>query len=168
MTNKFRFEQNEYRKLVAIFRSTTEVAFKHRDMDCLQRVLLFSITYYRMEGTVKRYLLEDIKDYKFFCNLEFWRFYCYFALKAIIVNYRRNAVESPAENMLHEKNSVYSTLLTCANNMVHFGIEKQTTKNFIAKAAKSFPLGEMQVTEILKFVENQHNTAEARSKKSEP
>jgi len=38
-------------------------------MDNLQRVLLFSITYYRLDGTVKRYLFEDIKDFKFFCNL---------------------------------------------------------------------------------------------------
>lgn len=67
--------------------------------------------------------------------------------------------------MLHEKNSVYSTLLTCANNMVQFGIEKQTIKNFVAKAAKSFPLGELQVTEILKFVENQHHSAEQQRRK---
>jgi hypothetical protein len=77
-------------------------------------------------------------------------------LKAVITNYRKNALENAAENMLHEKNSVYSTLLTCANNMIQFGIEKQAIKNFTAKAAKSFPLSEVQVAEILKFVENQY------------
>jgi hypothetical protein len=88
----------------------------------------------------------------------------YFALKAVINNYRKNAVENATENMLHEKNSVYSTLLTCANNMIHFGIEKQTIKNFTAKAAKSFPLSEVQVTEILKFVEHQFNSFENTKK----
>ena len=134
----------------------------------MQRVLLFSITYYRMEGTAKRYLFEDIRDFKFFCGLEFWRFYCYFALKAVLVNFRnRNASENQTENMLHEKNSVYSTLLTCANNMVQFGIEKQAIKNFVAKAAKSFPLNETQITEILKFVENQHNNFDQVKKRTE-
>jgi len=53
--------------------------------------------------------------------------------------------------------------------MVQFGMEKQAIKNFVAKAAKSFPLNELQVTEILKFVENQRNHAElARKKVTEP
>jgi len=112
LVNKFKFEEQEYRRLAAVFRAVTEVAYKHRDMDTLQRVLLFSITYYRLDGTTKRYLFEDIKDFKFFCSLDFWRFYCYFALKAVIENCRRKAVENATENILQEKNSVYSTLLT--------------------------------------------------------
>lgn len=96
LANKFKFEEAEYQRMVAIFRAATELGYRHKDMDSIQRILLFSITYYRLQGTSKHYLFEDIKDYKFFCNLEFWRFYCYFALKAVIENCRRNAGENAA------------------------------------------------------------------------
>lgn len=73
-------------------------------------------------------------------------------MKTVIENYRKNALENAAENVLHEKNSVYSTLLTIANTMIQFGLEKQSIKNFTVKAAKVYPLNEHQITEILKFV----------------
>ena len=57
---------------------------------------------------------------------------------------------------MHQKNAVYSTLLTITTNMLNFGIEKHYVKNFIAKAAKTFPLTEFQITEIIRFVDNQN------------
>jgi hypothetical protein len=49
--------------------------------------------------------------------------------------------------------------------MIQFGIEKHSIKNFIAKAAKSFPLTEFQISEILKFIENQFNAFEMKKPK---
>ena len=133
----------------------SELSYRARDMDYMQKVLLFSMTYYKLEKTEKRFLIEEIKMNKFFSQLEFWRFFCFFSLRATMANFKKKDIKDPVESSLHQKNAVYSTLLTIATNMISFGIEKQNTKNFIAKAAKIFPLTEFQVTEIIRFVDNQ-------------
>lgn len=76
-------------------------------------------------------------------------------MRSTIQNYKKKEIKDSSEFSLHQKNAVYSCLLTISTNMLNFGIEKHHTKNFIAKAAKIFPLTEFQVTEIIRFIDNQ-------------
>lgn len=70
LQNKFKFEDMEYKRLEALFQETVQLAYQVKDFETLQKLLLFSITYYKQDKpNEKRFLFESIKLFKFFCNL---------------------------------------------------------------------------------------------------
>lgn len=55
---------------------------------------------------------------------------------------------------MHQKNNVFSALVSNSLNMIGCGVDKYVTKNTVAKIAKSFGLPEAQVSDLLKFIES--------------
>jgi hypothetical protein len=44
------------------------------------------------------------------------------------------------------KNLIYPALLTTATNMLCCGVDRNSTRNLVAKAAKVFSIGEYQIS----------------------
>lgn len=59
---------------------------------------------------------------------------------------------------MHIRNNAFSALVSHSLTMIACGLEKQQTKNMIAKVSKSFGLLENQINDLLKFIEAGHDS----------
>ena len=57
------------------------------------------------------------------------------------------------EPEMHARNNVFSALVSNSLNMMAAGIDKYQVRNTVAKMSKSFGLGEAQLADLLKFID---------------
>ena len=55
---------------------------------------------------------------------------------------------------MHIQNNVFSALVSNSLNMIGAGIDKYQVRNTVAKMSKAFGLGESQLSDLLKFIDN--------------
>lgn len=49
MKNKFKFDDKEFENLSRIFLKLSDIAYHEKDIDFIQKILLFALTYYKLE-----------------------------------------------------------------------------------------------------------------------
>lgn len=69
LKNKFRFEDKEFQNLSKIFLKLAQLSYQQKDIDFIQKILLFSLTYYRMDKEQKRFVIEELKSQSYFFQL---------------------------------------------------------------------------------------------------
>lgn len=136
---------------------------EERDMVGLEKIIIYASCYCReKEGNAPNTTIMEVLGRKEFLTDAYnWKFLLYFVIQRAVIE----CVNVQNEKGMHLKNNVFSALVSSSLNMMSCGIDKYTTKNTVAKIAKSFGLADNQTGDLLKFIESGYDKYEKEKNK---
>ena len=144
-----------YHHIGELFKFINNIILEKNDYECFKYISILSMTYYKMEGNNKIYIYEYIKEHQYFKKIEFWEEYL-----EDLINYdvrnglykrRKDTDEKTDKKKLEElqKNfSAFSNVLTVANNMTDFGLDKSFVEKYLNKVKKKYIFNSEQIEQI--------------------
>ena len=130
--------------------------------DARNSIILSQTFYYEIKkdkDIKKRYLIELIKDYKWFKTLEFWEGITEFMIQSEIkkneeINKKNNFKEDEEQKKNRLMNISFSQVLSYANNMVEFMVDKDDIFKVVDKFVKKYDIEKTMVEAIYENIKN--------------
>jgi hypothetical protein len=134
--------------LKEVLKLILEIAEKEKDYEAGKNCIILSQTYYiedKNDKNKKVYLVESIEDNKWLKSIDFWNGIIEFMTKKEIEKNIKISKKNKSNFDEKEKkkiisNAGFSQLLSYANNMVEFNIDKETIKRVIDKFAIKYEI----------------------------
>ena len=145
-----------YHRIGELFKFINDIILEKNDYECFKYISILSMTYYKMEGNNKIYIYEYIKEHPYFKKCEFWQEYLEalidFDVRNAIYKKRKNTDENKTEKKKEEESkknfAAFSNVLTVANNMTDFGLEKPFVEKFLNKVKNRYTFNSEQIEQI--------------------
>ena len=145
-----------YHRIGELFKFINDIILEKNDYECFKYISILSMTYYKMEGNNKIYIYEYIKEHPYFKKCEFWQEYLEalidFDVRNTIYKKRKNTDENKTEKKKEEESkknfAAFSNVLTVANNMTDFGLEKPFVEKFLNKVKNRYTFNSEQIEQI--------------------
>ncbi len=119
------------------------------DLVCVKNVMILSQTYYIIENEKKKYLQNIIQKNPIFQSLDFWKQFIQFSIdneiRESLKKDKNKGVfifENEEEKDLRINNIIFSQLVPLANNMIEFGLDKNTIKSLLQEKFEIYRINE--------------------------
>ncbi|CAD8148825.1 unnamed protein product [Paramecium pentaurelia] len=126
-----------------------EISQKEGELILVKRIITMISTIYTIDEHEKRFFLQDsLISMQIWKQIDLWEGLIYTTIETEIDKSAtmKDNVQFQNEQILKDKNVIYSNLLTLTLNMINFKVDKQEIKNVLVKYART--------QELIKFAEN--------------
>ena len=157
--------KDKYYKLLGTLFSFIADEFKkeNNDFHSIELVIILSQTYYiTVFNNKKEYLQSTIEDNEIFKSKDFWEKYLEYAINKEIIR-NKTIVNNVNDDTLETKkinNIIFAKSLSLIDNMVEFGLEKETIKEIIDPKIEQYKLADDLKTTIYTVIQNKIDVRE--------
>ena len=153
---KYNDDDNLFKELTEIFNSILEICEEAKDYESAQNCIITSQSLYNEnKSKKKKYLIDYIRDNKWFNNIEFWEglIDCMIEKeKTKNEKFSTNKDEKEKKNNL--KNIAFSNVFSYTNNMLDFNIQKDDIISLVEKLSKKYEIEKEMVDSIIDNINN--------------
>ena len=155
------FKKNEklLDDLIEIFNKILEIAEKEKNYDIAINCVILSQTYFcekkgKNGEMEKKFILDGIRDNKWLSSFEFWEGVINLMIEREIqkndeINKdNKDEKEKEKEKKINNNNIAFSQILSHANNMIEFNINKEGIYSFINKLCEKYELNQEMINSI--------------------
>ena len=145
----FLIPEKQFNEIGNIMYNILNYILKDNDLACVKNVMILSQTYYIIENEKKKYLQNIIQKNPIFQSLDFWKQFIQFSIdneiKESLKKDKSKGVfifENEEEKDLRINNIIFSQLVPLANNMIEFGLDKNTIKSLLQEKFEIYRINE--------------------------
>ena len=153
---KYNDDDNLFKELTEIFNSILEICEEAKDYESAQNCIITSQSLYNEnKSKKKKYLIDYIRDNKWFNNIEFWEglIDCMIEKeKTKNEKFSTNKDEKEKKNNL--KNIAFSNVFSYTNNMLDFNLQKDDIISLVEKLSKKYEIEKEMVDSIIDNINN--------------
>ena len=153
---KYNDDDNLFKELTEIFNSILEICEEAKDYESAQNCIITSQSLYNEnKSKKKKYLIDYIRDNKWFNNIEFWEglIDCMIEKeKTKNEKFSTNKDEKEKKNNL--KNIAFSNVFSYTNNMLDFNLKKDDIISLVEKLSKKYEIEKEMVDSIIDNINN--------------
>ena len=153
---KYNDDDNLFKELTEIFNSILEICEEAKDYESAQNCIITSQSLYNEnKSKKKKYLIDYIRDNKWFNNIEFWEglIDCMIEKeKTKNEKFSTNKDEKEKKNNL--KNIAFSNIFSYTNNMLDFNLQKDDIISLVEKLSKKYEIEKEMVDSIIDNINN--------------
>ena len=164
---KYNDDDNLFKELTEIFNSILEICEEAKDYESAQNCIITSQSLYNEnKSKKKKYLIDYIRDNKWFNNIEFWEglIDCMIEKeKTKNEKFSTNKDEKEKKNNL--KNIAFSNVFSYTNNMLDFNLKKDDIISLVEKLSKKYEIEKEMVDSIIDNINNIINSKAQEEKK---
>ena len=133
------------------------------DLNISKKVMILSQTYYiKDENQNKIYLQNVIQKNPIFKNINFWKKFIQNSIhNEINESVRKDKIngtlmnDNQKENTNKYNNIIFSQLISLANNMIEFGLDKENIKSLILENCESYRINENSRKIVMDLIEGE-------------
>ena len=145
----FLIPEKQFNEIGNIMYNILNYILKDNDLACVKNVMILSQTYYIIENEKKKYLQNIIQKNPIFQSLDFWKQFIQFSIdneiKESLKKDKSKGVfifENEEEKDIRINNIIFSQLVPLANNMIEFGLDKNTIKSLLQEKFEIYRINE--------------------------
>jgi hypothetical protein len=157
----FEIKKETFDILSKLFKTIIKTVERDNDLHSVKNAIILSQTYYIKtdEKDGKQFLQKSIQDNEIFKSKKFWEEFLEFSINKEIVACVNNDVKTG--NILKENrkeaqdkmsNIAFSQILPYADNMIEFGLDKDTIMEVISPKMKQFKMSDELIESITSIV----------------
>ena len=170
-TSKLEIPKRVYEIVGKLFNFILGTVKRDNDIHTGRNVILLSQTYYTMENDKKKYVQELLINNELFKDMKFWEDLLDLELnkeikRTFMVEENNNKNLDVIINLNPQKfdNLAFSQILTISDNMISFGLDKETVYKLMEPKFKSFKLSEQNIETIKNILESRYQEREKEEK----
>lgn len=170
-TGKLEIPKRVYEIVGKLFNFILGTVKRDNDIHTGRNVILLSQTYYTMENDKKKYVQELLINNELFKDMKFWEDLLDLELnkeikRTFMVEENNNKNFDVIINLNPQKfdNLAFSQILTISDNMISFGLDKETVYKLMDPKFKSFKLSEQNIETIKNILESRYQEREKRKR----
>ena len=158
-TSKLEIPKKMYEIVGKLFNIILGTVKRDNDINIAKSVILMSQTYFTMENDKKKYVQYLLLDNELFKDVKFWESLLDLEISKEIRRtfkvYEKKNVEGIINTDPHKfDNLVFSQILTVSDNMISFGLDKETIYQLIEPKFKSFKLSQKSIENIKSMLDS--------------
>ena len=157
----FEIKKETFDILSKLFKTIIKTVERDNDLHSVKNAIILSQTYYTKtdEKDGKQFLQKSIQDNEIFKSKKFWEEFLEFSINKEIVACVNNDVKTG--NILKENrkeaedkmsNIAFSQILPYADNMIEFGLDKDTIMEVVSPKMKQFKMSDELIASITSIV----------------
>ena len=157
----FEIKKETFDILSKLFKTIIKTVERDNDLHSVKNAIILSQTYYTKtdEKDGKKFLQKSIQDNEIFKSKKFWEEFLEFSINKEIVACVNNDVKTG--NILKENrkeaedkmsNIAFSQILPYADNMIEFGLDKDTIMEVVSPKMKQFKMSDELIASITSIV----------------
>ena len=157
---KFELKTQTYEILGNLLNTVIDKIERDKDFHSVKNAIILSQTYYIKNKDTKIYLQKLIQNNKLFKSTKFWEDIIEYSITKEIVDSLNNDEKNEIllginskENEDKKSNIAFSQILHYADNMIEFGLDKETIKEIIFPIIKTYKIRPESI-ETIKSVVN--------------
>ena len=153
---KYNDDDNLFKELTEIFNSILEICEEAKDYESAQNCIITSQSLYNEnKSKKKKYLIDYIRDNKWFNNIEFWEglIDCMIE-KEKTKNEKFSTNKDENEKKSNLKNIAFSNVFSYTNNMLDFNLKKDDIISLVEKLSKKYEIEKEMVDSIIDNINN--------------
>ena len=140
----FLIPEKQFNEIGNIMYNILNYILKDNDLACVKNVMILSQTYYIIENEKKKYLQNIIQKNPIFQSLDFWKQFIQFSIDNEI---KESLKKDKSKGVFifeneEEKDIRISQLVPLANNMIEFGLDKNTIKSLLQEKFEIYRINE--------------------------
>ena len=159
----FEIPKKKYDEIGSIMYAIMDNVLINDDLDISKKVMILSQTYYiKDENQNKIYLQNVIQKNPIFKNINFWKKFIQNSINNEINESVRKdkingtlMIDNQKENTNKYNNIVFSQLISLANNMIEFGLDKENIKSLILENCESYRINENSRKIVMDLIEGE-------------
>ena len=170
-TGKLEIPKKVYEIVGKLFNIILGTVKRDNDIHTGRNVILLSQTYYTMENEKKKYVQDLLINNELFKDMTFWEDLLDLELskeikRTFMVEENNNKNFDVIINLNPHKfdNLAFSQILTISDNMISFGLDKETIYKLMEPKFKSFKLSEQSIETIKNILESRYQEREKEKK----
>ena len=170
-TGKLEIPKRVYEIVGKLFNFILDTVKRDNDIHTGRNAILLSQTYYTMENDKKKYVQELLINNELFKDMKFWEDLLDLELnkeikRTFMVEENNNKNLDVIINLNPQKfdNLAFSQILTISDNMISFGLDKETIYKLMEPKFKSFKLSEQSIETIKNILESRYQEREKEKK----
>ena len=170
-TGKLEIPKKVYEIVGKLFNIILGTVKRDNDIHTGRNVILLSQTYYTMENEKKKYVQDLLINNELFKDMTFWEDLLDLELskeikRTFMVEENNNKNFDVIINLNPHKfdNLAFSQILTISDNMISFGLDKETIYKLMEPKFKSFKLSEQNIETIKNILESRYQEREKEKK----
>ena len=170
-TGKLEIPKKVYEIVGKLFNIILGTVKRDNDIHTGRNVILLSQTYYTMENEKKKYVQDLLINNELFKDMTFWEDLLDLELskeikRTFMVEENNNKNFDVIINLNPHKfdNLAFSQILTISDNMISFGLDKETIYKLMEPKFKSFKLSEQNIETIKNILESRYQEREKEEK----
>ena len=159
----FEIPKKKYDEIGSIMYAIMDNVLINDDLDISKKVMILSQTYYiKDENQNKIYLQNVIQKNPIFKNINFWKKFIQNSINNEINESVRKdkkngtlMIDNQKENTNKYNNIIFSQLISLANNMIEFGLDKENIKSLILENCESYRINENSRKIVMDLIEGE-------------
>ena len=159
----FEIPKKKYDEIGSIMYAIMDNVLINDDLNISKKVMILSQTYYiKDENQNKIYLQNVIQKNPIFKNINFWKKFIQNSINnEINESVRKDKIngtlmnDNQKENTNKYNNIIFSQLISLANNMIEFGLDKENIKSLILENCESYRINENSRKIIMDLIEGE-------------
>ena len=159
----FEIPKKKYDEIGSIMYAIMDNVLINDDLNISKKVMILSQTYYiKDENQNKIYLQNVIQKNPIFKNINFWKKFIqnsiHNEINESVRKDKKNGTlmnDNQKENTNKYNNIIFSQLISLANNMIEFGLDKENIKSLILENCESYRINENSRKIIMDLIEGE-------------
>ena len=153
-TKGFKISERLMNDLTEMFIKILEISEQEKNYEVSINCVILSQTFFcEKKGTkgetIKRYIIDGIRDNKWLSSYEFWEGVIHYMIeKEVKKNEEINKDKNEKEKKDNDKNVAFSQIFSHSNNMIEFNINKNEIHTFIENLCKKYNLDSDMINSI--------------------